>query len=146
MRDVFPVLENAGSGKIKGSFRFEREERLKGRSEIGVVFRQGRRVSSRFLGSNVKLFVRKNTLQQNRICFTFSRGYGNAVKRNRVRRLEREAYRHVKCRLIPGYDLVLLVYPAGKFPCEEKADTGMETAQARIKQFESLFAKAGLLA
>jgi ribonuclease P protein component len=79
--------------------------------------------------------VLENNLLRNRICFSFSRGFGNAVERNHARRLEREAYRNLKPRLRRGYDLILLAYP------EEPAPVFAE----RIKQLEHLLTKAGLL-
>jgi ribonuclease P protein component len=82
----------------------------------------------------VKLFVLKNNLPCSRICFTFSRGFGNAVARNRARRLSREAFRLMKRRLSGGYDLILLVYPESE-----------RTFSERAGQLEFLFSKAGLL-
>jgi ribonuclease P protein component len=79
--------------------------------------------------------VLENKLSRNRICFTFSRGFGNAVERNHARRLEREAYRNLKPRLRRGYDLILLVYPEDSIPVFAE----------RMKQLEHLLAKAGLL-
>jgi ribonuclease P protein component len=117
-------------GGKTGSFRFGREEHLKGRNEIREVFGNGRRFSCR----GAKLFVLKNDLPHNRICFTFSRGFGNAVARNRARRLGREAFRLLGPRLCGGYDLILLVYP----------ENGM-TLCGRSGQLEFLFNKADLL-
>jgi ribonuclease P protein component len=79
--------------------------------------------------------VLENELSRNRICFTFSRGFGNAVERNHARRLGREAYRNLKPRLRRGYDLILLVYPEEPTPI----------FTMRIKQLEHLLNKAGLL-
>jgi len=83
-------------------------------------------------------------LPHNRICFTFPRGFGNAVARNRARRLGREAFRLLNSRLsnnrllgsplCGGNDLILLVYQ----------ETDMALSD-RLKQLESLFNKAGLL-
>jgi ribonuclease P protein component len=78
-------------------------------------------------------------LPYNRICFTFSKGFGNAVVRNRARRLGREAFRLFKPRLIGGYDLILLVYPEPERLFTAKA------LPDRTLQLESLFCKAGLL-
>ncbi|MDR3166909.1 MAG: ribonuclease P protein component [Treponema sp.] len=110
------------------SFRFPRAERLKKREEIREVFNRGRVVSC----SGAKLFVRENEICRNRIAFTFSRKFGNAVNRNRARRVGREAYRHIRQGLKSGYDLVLLVYP------------GKDTFTARMEQLNFLFSKAGL--
>jgi ribonuclease P protein component len=108
-----------------------REEHLKRRKEIREVFDKGRRIACR----GAKLYVLENRLPRNRICFTFSRGFGNAVERNRARRLGREAYRNLKPRLRRGYDLILLVYP------EEPAPV----FTMRMKQLEYLLNRAGLL-
>jgi len=110
---------------------FRRQERLKRRKEIREVFDKGRRTGCR----GAKLFVLKNNLTRNRICFTFSRGFGTAVKRNRARRLGREAYRNLKSRLRCGYDLILLLYP----------EDANQTFAGRKEQMEYLFTRAGLL-
>jgi ribonuclease P protein component len=109
---------------------FGQKERLKGRKNIQVVFSHGRK----FYCQGAKLFIIGNNLTYNRICFTFTRGFGNAVKRNRARRLSRESYRFLLPRLLGGYDLILLQFP------EEKASLA-----DRTKQLEFLLSKAGLL-
>jgi ribonuclease P protein component len=76
----------------------------------------------------------ENGLPRNRICFTFSRGFGSAVARNRAKRLGREAFRLMKPRLLVGYDLILLVYPETEMKLSDRAG-----------QLDSLFSKAGLL-
>jgi len=120
---------------IEGSFRFRREEHLKKGSEIRKVFSKGKRVGCR----GVKLFVLENGFPRNRICFTFSRGFAGAVKRNRARRIGREAYRVLKSGLNHGYDLVVLVYPEDANSAG--AGLGLED---RLGQLRYLFAKAGL--
>ena len=116
--------------KGRGSFRFYRKERLKGRKDIQAVYGRGRR----FGCQGAKLFMLKNNLEYNRICFALPRGFGNSVKRNRARRLGREAYRLLRPRLHGGNDLIFLVFP------EMLTIPGFCT-----KQLEYLFSKAGLL-
>jgi ribonuclease P protein component len=113
-----------------GMFRFRQNEHLRGKTAVGQVFRKGKRFSF----SGMKLFVLNNGFDYNRICFTFPRKYGNAVERNRMRRLSREVYRHLRPRLKGGYDLVLLVYPSRE----------RETFLTRTGQLTVLFTKAGL--
>jgi ribonuclease P protein component len=110
-------------------FRFTRKERLKGRTEIKEAFARGRKASC----PGAKLFVVENGSGKNRIAFTFARKFGNAVERNRSRRLSREAYRLGKVHLKSGFDLVLLVYP------------GRDDLPRRTEQLTALFMKAGLL-
>jgi ribonuclease P protein component len=109
---------------------------LRGRDEIREVFNRGRSLGC----GGAKLFVLRNSLDYNRICFTLPRKFGNAVERNRSRRLSREAYRHIRPRLRGGYDVVLLVYPDAKAAAPRKA---IKLA-GRAKQLETLFARAGL--
>jgi ribonuclease P protein component len=86
--------------------------------------------------------VLKNDMLYNRVCFTFSRKFGNAVVRNHARRLGREAFRLIKGRLTGGYDLVFLVYP----PLDKEQSGKSKAAfSERTLQLESLFTKAGLL-
>ena len=73
-----------------------------------------------------------NGLPYNRIAFTFSRKFGNAVERNRSRRLSREAYRQLRNELQKGYDLVLLINP------------GRDVFSVRMNQLKELFSRAGL--
>jgi ribonuclease P protein component len=110
-------------------FCFKKEERLKGRGVIQRVFKQGRVVTC----AGAKLFILNGDLPYSRIVFTFPRKYGNAVERNRARRVGREAYRHLRGNVKPGYDMVLLVYP------------GRDFFAARMEQLGLLFSKAGLL-
>jgi len=85
--------------------------------------------------------VLENELPHNRICFTFSRGFGNAVARNRARRLGREAFRLIKPCLCGGHDLILLVYPAD-VPAESKKSAA--SLSDRAIQLKALFSRAGL--
>jgi ribonuclease P protein component len=114
---------------VEGTFRFRRIERLKKREEIRAVFNRGKKLNC----VGAKLFRLENGLAYNRIAFTFARKFGNAVERNRCRRISREAYRLIRNRLKNGSDLVLLVYP------------GKDSLTDRTAQLEILFSRAGLL-
>ncbi|GHT97115.1 hypothetical protein FACS1894142_0870 [Spirochaetia bacterium] len=72
-------------------------------------------------------------MPHNRIAFTFGRKFGNAVERNRARRVGREAYRYIRHKIKAGFDLVLLVYP------------GRDALADRMEQLRVLFSKAGFL-
>jgi ribonuclease P protein component len=115
---------------------FRRWERLKKRDDITRVFKKGRSVTC----PGAKLFYFNNGLPHNRIAFTFARKYGNAVERNRARRLGKEAYRLLKRDVETGYDLVLLVYPQAA----EDGRPQKPCLSRRMRQLTSLFAKAGL--
>jgi ribonuclease P protein component len=119
----------AASSETVPRYTFSRSEHLKSGDEIKKAFARGRKISS----SGAKLFYLENGMKVNRVAFTFPRKYGNAVERNRSRRLSREAYRLTKPRMKGGFDLVILVYPGG------------DNYQRRVHQLDSLFVKAGLI-
>jgi ribonuclease P protein component len=58
------------------------------------------------------LWAAPNELPYPRLGFTASRKVGNAVVRNRVRRLLKEAARHLYPHISPGWDLVLVARSA----------------------------------
>ena len=99
---------------------------MKGRDAIREVFSKGKRIGCR----GARLYLLPNGLPHNRICFTFPRNFGNAVERNRAKRLGREAYRNLKPLLIGGYDLIFLAYPE---------------IEGHAGQLKHLLAKGGLL-
>ena len=107
---------------------FPKAERLRRSAAIQTVFRKGRK----YYGDGIKLFILPNGSEQNRVVFTFPRGYGNAVARNYSRRLSREAYRLCRQNLATGFDMAVLVFP------------GRDTFPERKTQLEKLFRKAGL--
>ena len=53
-------------------------------------------------------YISKNRLGINRLGITTGRKLGKAVRRNRAKRIIREAYRHLETRMRPGYDLVFV--------------------------------------
>jgi ribonuclease P protein component len=53
----------------------------------------------------------RNSTGGSRVVVCPGRGFANAPTRNRQRRLIREAYRLLKHRIAPGYDLLLQVRP-----------------------------------
>lgn len=87
------------------SCSFPKRERLSARSSIELVFKKGKRYSV----DGVSLFVLPNELGCNRFLCTFKRGFGNAVKRNKVRRVFKEMYRRNKAYIKTSFDMVVLL-------------------------------------
>ena len=56
----------------------------------------------------VVVYVMKNRLHGNRLGLTCGKSIGNAVTRNRIKRLMRESYRLSEDRLKLGYDVVIV--------------------------------------
>ncbi len=62
----------------------------------------------------LKLLHDGNGTATNRMAVVVARGCGGAVRRNREKRITREAYRLLKERVPPGHDLLFFV---GRFGC-----------------------------
>lgn len=90
---------------LTGDERLRKVERLTRRAQFLKTQRAGKRHS---YGPFV-IYAAKNHLGFNRIGLTTSRKVGNAVVRNRWRRLCREAFRRNKHALDQGFDLVVIV-------------------------------------
>lgn len=78
--------------------------RLHENSQFQAVYRTGRSVANRM----AVLHLVPNGQATSRIGFAGGKRLGNAVVRNRVKRLLREAYRLNQSRLLPGFDMVLV--------------------------------------
>lgn len=115
---------------LSESKRFTRKERIKRAVEIKNLFKNGKRVST--IGA--KLFYLPNGLEFNRIGFPLPRGFGNAVKRNRAKRLNRETFRNTKSYLNIGYDMLFLVY----------IEAEKDSFHSRCDKFQTLCKKAGI--
>jgi len=61
--------------------------------------------------AGLQVYFQPNGRDCNRVVVCPSRGFASAPARNRQRRLVREAYRLLKHRVTPGYDLLLQVRP-----------------------------------
>lgn len=85
-------------------FRFPKIYRLKKSGDFEKTYHQKQRASDQHL----LIFVAKNSLDVTRCGLSVSKKHGNAVCRNRKKRLLREAFRLVRHQLPAGYDLVLI--------------------------------------
>ncbi|MGD0572394.1 MAG: ribonuclease P protein component [Sedimentisphaerales bacterium] len=84
-------------------FRFVLAKRLNARDEL------------------LLLFARENGLDYPRLGISIGKSCGNAVVRNRLKRLLREAFRQNKQLIAPGFDFVVLMSPQWvKQTCETK--------------------------
>ena len=77
---------------------------LNRQKEFDAVYKKGKSQPSKY----VILFYKKNNLGRTRISYLASKKVGNSVKRNRARRLMREAVRLSGPDIATGYDLVFI--------------------------------------
>jgi len=97
-----------GIGSVES--KLPRRERLVRRGDIDRVFRCGR------LFKTDKILVRAvaNGLDRSRFAVSAGRKAGNSVRRNRLKRLLREAYRLNKTQLARPSDIVAVPRPGWK--------------------------------
>jgi len=84
---------------------FPKSARLLKRREFRQVYETG--TPYRNAGFHVFVLKRADSTAPTRLGLTATRGLGNSVQRNRVRRLGRECFRHLGPSLKSGYDLVV---------------------------------------
>ena len=100
------VAEKGGSvsrPNFSALFSFPRTDRLTSRRQFKTVYGQGRRVR----GRTVTVFGLENRLGRCRVGFTVTRKLGNAVTRNRIKRILREVYRVNRLSTTGSLDLVV---------------------------------------
>lgn len=79
-------------------------EVLRGDKDFNAVYKKGKSVGDRY----VVIFYKRNGLEYNRIAFLASKKVGNAVTRNRARRLMKESVRTTDPIDKEGYDIIFI--------------------------------------
>jgi ribonuclease P protein component len=107
-------------------FRLGAAQRLRSKLQFDAIYAGGRRIDDRFFGLRIK----PNGLGHARVGLAVAvKTAGNAVARNRLRRLVRESFRLAQYDL-PGVDIVV----AAKFPAREAPATTLRASLATLWQ------------
>jgi ribonuclease P protein component len=104
-----------------------RDERLRKSRDIRELFAAAQRIEAHGL----KLLYRANGSAATRFAVVVARGCGGAVKRNREKRLTREAWRSLKDEVPSGYDVLFLVARYGTPLAERRSAMSQLLARAR---------------
>lgn len=88
-------------------YTFPKSRRLTKREQFAAVYDSKVRESR----GPLVVYARPNGLGWPRLGLSTSRKVGTAVRRNRIRRLLREAFRHLQFDLPSGYDLLIVIRP-----------------------------------
>jgi len=100
----------------KNRFKLPKFCLLRKTREFDRVYRQGRRLH----GKGFSLIFAANSVEYNRLGISVQKKTGNAVERNRVKRIIREAFRTHRERFPLQSDIVLAVRPG--FPLQTPAE------------------------
>jgi len=109
-------------------FSFPKEKRLVNNRQFKAVLARGLRLSNGLL----TLYMAENDCGYPRLGVSVSKSCGNAVVRNRLKRLLREAFRQSQDRIPAGFDYLLMIHPVrekrnlsqGKPQLQKKSGTG----------------------
>jgi len=116
-----------------------RRGRLSRSAEFERVYRQGRSVGGRHLV--VYAFANAEATRP-RLGLSVSRKVGDAVARNRVKRLLREAFAHSEPALAGGRDVVIVARPEVLSLAEREGLAGVESALRDLLERAGLRAEA----
>lgn len=112
-------------------FTLSKRGLLKKNKSFQAVYRVGKSYANRQL----VLYILPNKSDQRRVGFAAGKRLGNAVKRNRVKRLLREAYRLNQHRLATGFDIIVV----------GRQTIASEKLPAVVAAFEHICNRAGIL-
>jgi len=85
--------------------RLSKKQRLLKNSQFKTVLAHGRRRSNKLL----KVCIAPNDFDHARLGVSVGRSCGNAIARNRIKRLMRETFRQCQAEIAPGHDYVVMM-------------------------------------
>lgn len=89
---------------IARPFSFKKHQHLRSSSDFTRIYDQKQRAGD----NHLLIFAATNNVGQTRIGLSVSKKHGNAIRRSRIKRLLREAFRLNQYDLPAGLDLILI--------------------------------------
>ncbi len=123
-------------------FSFPKKKRLVNNRQFKAVLDRGRRLSLGLLPESnglLTLYMAENDCGYPRLGISVKKSCGNAVVRNRLKRMLREAFRQSQDRIPAGFDYLLMISPP-RFLAKARAGvkkSGTEKA-VRLPTFEQV--------
>jgi len=114
---------------------FPKRKRLASNRQFKAVLDHGRRVGNRLL----ILYVAPNRCGYPRLGVSVGKSSGNAVVRNRLKRLLREAFRQNQDRMAPDFDYVLMISPALSRKLKQPEEGAKTLASLTCRQVQESF-------
>ena len=109
---------------------FRPDEHLRRPADFEAVYDRRRSTAD----ATLVVYVRENGLSYSRVGLSVSKKFGTAVRRNRIRRLLREAYRLEKADLPTGYDFVLIPRPLESYALDPFRHSLAKLAKQAIRK------------
>ena len=110
--------------------RLARNRRIGRAGDFERIYEKGRRAGDRFL----LVFAARNELNLTRFGLSVSKKHGNAVARNRLKRLLREAFRLTQHELPAGLDLILIPRQNSQFTLPELRRSLVDLTRRLVRQ------------
>jgi ribonuclease P protein component len=116
-------------------FSFEKDKRLVSDKQFKAVLARNLRVSNALL----TLYIAENDCSYPRLGISVGRTCGNAVVRNRWKRLLREAFRQNQDQIPPGFDYLLMISLQWLKRAKQSAQTKEAVKMPTFEQVKASF-------